>query len=188
MDFKPWKTCKTETILENKYVRFKVDDFETGDGVAGKYWYVDNPENAVAVIGQLSEDEFVLVREYRHLCKAVSLGHIGASIEPGETPEGAAAREMEEEAGYRPGTLVRLGGQFSLPALSTEYVEVFLAQDLQPVPSHPEEYEQIEPVVMSAEEIDAAIRNGEVIDGITITAWFRVKQFLNLPVVSNVEL
>jgi len=180
MDFKPWETLKTETILENKYVHFKVDDFETGDGVAGKYWYVDNPNNAVAVIGQLSEDAFVLVREYRHLCKAVSLGHIGASIEPGETPEDAAAREMEEEAGYRSGTLVRLGGQFSLPALSTEYVEVFLAQDLQPVPPRPEEYEQIEPVILTAEEIDEAIAHGEVIDGITITTWYRVKNFLGI--------
>ena len=180
MNFKPWKTHNTETILENKYVRFKVDDFETGDGVAGKYWYVDNPHNAVAVIGQLSEDQFVLVREYRHLCKGVSLGHIGASIEPGETPEAAAAREMQEEAGYRPGTLIRLGGQYSLPALCTEYVEVYLAQDLEPVAVQPEAYEQIEPVILSAEEIDEAIGNGEVIDGITITTWFRVKQFLNL--------
>lgn len=180
MDFKPWKTMKTEILLENKHVRFKVDDFETGEGVAGKYWYVDNPENAVAVIGQLSEDQFVLVREYRHLCKCVSLGHIGASIEPGETGEAAAAREMQEEAGYRAGTLIRLGAQYSFPALSTEYVEVYLAQDLQPVPAHPEAYEQIEPVVMTSKEIDEAIRNGEVIDGITITSWFRVKQFLNL--------
>lgn len=180
MDFKPWKTHKTETILENRFVRFKVDDFETNEGVPGQYWYVDNPHNAVAVIGQLSEDQFVLVREYRHLCTRVSLGHIGASIEPGESPESAAAREMQEEAGYRPGTLIRLGGQYSLPALSTEYVEVFLAQDLEAVSTSPEEYEQIEPVIMSATEIDEAIRNGEVIDGIAITAWFRVKQFLNL--------
>lgn len=180
MDFKPWKTTKTETLLENKYVRFKVDDFETGEGVAGKYWYVDNPENAAAVIGQLSEDQFVLVREYRHLCKCVSLGHIGASIEPGETGEAAAARELQEEAGYRAGTLIRLGGQYSLPALSTEYVEVYLAQDLEPVPVQPEAYEQIETVIMTAEEIDEAIRNGEVVDGITITSWFRIKQFLHV--------
>ncbi len=180
MDFKPWKTLKTETILENKFVRFQVDDFETDEGVLGNYWYVDNPHNAVAVIGQLSEDQFIFVREYRHLCKGISLGHIGASIEPGETAEGAAARELQEEAGYRPSTLIRLGGQYSLPALSTEYVEVYLAQDLESVPLQPEAYEQIEPVILSAEEIETAIRNGDVIDGITITAWFRVKQFLNL--------
>lgn len=180
MTFIPWKTLKTETLVENKHVRFKVDDFETGEGVAGRYWYVENPGDAVAVIGQLSEDQFVLVREYRHLCKAVSLGHIGASIESGETPEAAAAREMQEEAGYRPGTLVRLGGQFSLPAISTEYVQVYLAQELEPVTPHPEAYEQIEPAILSAQEIDEAIRTGEVIDGITITAWYRVKDFLGI--------
>jgi len=180
MDFKPWTTIKTETILENKFVRFKVDDFETPEGVAGQYWYVDNPHNAVAVIGQLSEDQFVLVREYRHLCQRVSLGHIGASIEPGETAEHAAHRELQEEAGYQAGSLIHLGGQFSLPALSTEYVEVFLAQDLEPAQANPEAYEQIEPVVMTADEIDEAIRTGEVVDGIAITAWFRVKQFLGL--------
>lgn len=44
------KIFKTETILKNKYLRFKVDDFETGNGVAGKYWSVDNPKPAVVVI------------------------------------------------------------------------------------------------------------------------------------------
>lgn len=180
MAFTPWKTLKTETLVENKHVHFKVDDFETGEGVAGRYWYVEKPGDAVAVIGQLSEDQFVLVREYRHLCKAVSLGHIGASIEPGETAEQAAAREMQEEAGYRPGALIRLGAQYSLPAISTEYVQVYLAQDLEPVEPHPEAYEQIERVVMTASQIDEAIRNGEVIDGIMITAWYRVKDFLGI--------
>lgn len=180
MNFTPWKVLKTETIVENRHVRFKVDDFATGEGVAGRYWYVENPGDAVAVIGQLAEDQFVLVREYRYLCKRVSLGHVGASIEPGETPEDAATREMQEEAGYRPGTLLRLGGQFSLPALSTEYVIVFLAQDLEPAAAQPEAYEQIEPAILSAQEIDEAIRSGEVIDGITITAWYRVKHFLQI--------
>jgi len=38
----------------------------------------------------------------------------------------------------------------------------------------------LEPVVLTSAQIDEAIRTGEVIDGITITTWFRVKQFLNL--------
>lgn len=180
MRFKPWKTLKTETLVENAHVAFKVDDFETAEGIAGRYWYAVNPNNAVAVIGQLDEDRFVFVREYRYLCKGLSLGMIGASIEPGEIPEAAAARELQEETGFRARTLIRLGGQFSMPALSTEFVHVFLAQDLDPVVAHPEAYEQIDVVVLSAEQMDEAIRNGEVIDGIAITSWFRVKQFLNV--------
>lgn len=180
MEMKPWKTLKSETIVENQYVRFRVDDFETPEGVPGRYWYSENPGDAIAVIGQLSQDQFVLVREYRYLCKQVSLGHVGGNIEPGETVEAAVLREMQEEAGYRPGKLIRLGAQFSMPALSTEYVHVYLAQNLEAVERRLEAYEQIEPVILSSSQIDEAIRSGEVIDGVFISSWFRVKQFLKL--------
>lgn len=180
MELKPWKTLKTVIIAQNEHIQFVVDDFETADGRMGQYYYTVQPGNAIAVIGQLSEDAFVLVREYRYLCNAVSLGHIGAGVEEGEQPEDAARREMEEEAGYRAGTIIHLGGQYSLPGGSKEYVDVYLAQELEPVPRRLDPFEQLEPVVLSSADIDEAIRTGEVIDGITITTWFRVKQFLNL--------
>ena len=49
-----------------------------------------------------------------------------------EDPAAAAHRELEEETGYRAGSLERLGGFWSAPGFSTEYLTLYLATDLRP--------------------------------------------------------
>ena len=73
---------------------------------------------------------FVMVRQWRHGSLCLSLEFPGGVFEPDENPQAAAARELLEETGYKPG-LIRKIGEFSPnPAIMSNRVHFFLAENL----------------------------------------------------------
>lgn len=103
----------------------------------GKLWTytVLNAASWVIVIPVLlsasGEREFVMVRQWRHGARALSLEFPGGVIEPGEAPEAGAGRELLEETGFKAGKLTKLGEFNPNPAIMSNKVYVFLAEQLQ---------------------------------------------------------
>lgn len=73
---------------------------------------------------------FVMVRQWRHGSRCLSLEFPGGVFEPGETGETAAARELREETGYAPLSLKKLGVMSPNPAIMSNQVHFYLAEDL----------------------------------------------------------
>jgi len=71
-----------------------------------------------------------MVWQWRHGSKCLSLEFPGGVFEPGENPEEAAIREMYEETGYKPGKIVKLGEFSPNPAIMSNKVHFFLAEEL----------------------------------------------------------
>jgi ADP-ribose pyrophosphatase len=59
-------------------------------------------------------------------------------VEPGESPEQAARRELEEEVGYAAGELVKLATAYATPGYSDEVMHFFAALELERRRAHPE--------------------------------------------------
>jgi 8-oxo-dGTP pyrophosphatase MutT (NUDIX family) len=83
----------------------------------------------VNVVPITAEGEVVLVRQYRHGARALTLETPGGMVDPGETPAEAAVRELLEETGYAPGELVSLGGVNPNPAIFRNRLHGFLVRD-----------------------------------------------------------
>jgi 8-oxo-dGTP pyrophosphatase MutT (NUDIX family) len=83
-----------------------------------------------ALTGGDREREFVMVRQWRHGSREMSLEFPGGVIERGEDPLEAAKRELREETAYEAGKLRKLGEFRPNPALMSNTVHIFLAEEL----------------------------------------------------------
>jgi 8-oxo-dGTP pyrophosphatase MutT (NUDIX family) len=84
----------------------------------------------IPVLNDRGMDKFVMVWQWRHGSRSLSLEFPGGVLEAGEKPEDGAARELREETGYEPGKIKKLGEFSPNPALMTNKIHFFLAEDL----------------------------------------------------------
>jgi 8-oxo-dGTP pyrophosphatase MutT (NUDIX family) len=76
--------------------------------------------------------EFVMVRQWRHGARELSLEFPGGVFEKGENAHQAAARELREETGFHAQKVEKLGEFNPNPAIMSNRVHFFLAQELDP--------------------------------------------------------
>ncbi|MBW2241232.1 MAG: NUDIX hydrolase [Deltaproteobacteria bacterium] len=119
---------------------------------------------AAAVVPFETDDIVLLIRQYRH-CAGGMIWEVPAGKLDGDTPEVCAAKELEEEAGRRPGRLEKLGSVWTTPGFTDEVIHLFAAFDLEKVPARPEDDEIIEVVPTPLERALEMIWSGELRDG-----------------------
>lgn len=124
---------------------------------------------AAAVLPMTPSGDVLLVKQFRPAIRR-SVVEIPAGLldVDGEDALACAARELFEETGYRHASIESLGGIYSSPGFSDEYIHLFWARTEAEPAAEPEE--GIELVRMPFAEILAAARAGEVPDAKTCVA------------------
>jgi ADP-ribose pyrophosphatase len=122
---RPGKDAPEETVWEGRYIAAKR---------RGKWEYVSRTRNvSAAVILAMDDGHVLLVEQYRvplgKTCIELPAGLIGDETE-GEAVEAAAARELEEETGYRPERMTDLGYYYSSPGMVSEGFNLLRAEGL----------------------------------------------------------
>ncbi len=124
-----WKEGKAEELLKTVVCSVTKRHNTSSDGTEGDYIIMNAPD-WVIVIAELN-DNFLMVKQWRHGEAGLSIEFPGGVIDKGENPEQAARRELEEETGYKAGKLTKLGSVNPNPALFSNHVHFYLAEDLQ---------------------------------------------------------
>jgi 8-oxo-dGTP pyrophosphatase MutT (NUDIX family) len=104
-------------------------------GDAHVFTLIDAADWAIVVPVVVTErgPEFVMVRQWRHGSRELSLEFPGGVFEPGEDALEAAARELREETAYAPGSIRKIGEFSPNPAIMANRCHFFLAENLQPL-------------------------------------------------------
>ncbi len=125
----------------------------------------------VNVVAFTPERELVMIHQYRFGTRRIEIEIPGGLIDPGETPETSAVRELEEETGFAAKRWTRLGSVAPNPAYQTNHCWHFLAEGA--VPSGTQDLDPGEDItveVMPQDRVVAAIRSGEISHALCITA------------------
>ncbi len=152
-----------ETIFSGRIIETRVDTLLMPDGRQITREVVHHP-GAVAIIPIDSDDNVLLVRQYRYAVGLELLEIPAGVIEEGESPDHTAQRELREETGYASRNLRALGGIYSSPGFCDEFLYIYLARDLveSRLPGDDDEDITLERVPVS--EVDRLIRLGEIQD------------------------
>jgi 8-oxo-dGTP pyrophosphatase MutT (NUDIX family) len=164
------------TTYENRWLRFEAHDMVHPNGQTGEHGVVITPRASGAVV--LDGDDVVFTRQARYAVDRVLLEIVKGGAEPGETPLGAARRELREELGIEAARWDELGIIYEIPSIMQEPISLFLARDLSMVASDPENVETIVAVRMPLRAALRAAGSGEITDAVTAAALLRVAQRL----------
>jgi len=165
----PEKKLSSQQVYHGRAVNLHVDWVEKPSGRKTTREVVEHSD-CVAVVVLDDHDNVLLVRQFRHAVSKFLLEVPAGGIDPSEEPIDCVRRELQEEIGYLPKKIDRLGGFFSIPGYGTEYLHCYLATDLVPSRLIAEDSEGIELVRVSSNQIPQLIASGEICDAKSIAA------------------
>ncbi|MEI2827516.1 MAG: NUDIX hydrolase [Dermatophilaceae bacterium] len=166
MHDEPWDVRATR-VLHDTVVRVEEHDVVTPDGRSFAYLLL-RTRGFVKVVPVTAAGEIVFVHQYRHAFGRTTLELPAGGIDPGETPEDAARRELAEEALLRAEALEPLGVFATSPGRSDEVGHIFLATGCVPAPDAVQ-HEPTAPLHVPVAEAYGLI-GAEVTDAMSVVA------------------
>ena len=136
------------------------------DGATAVREYIRHP-GGVAIVPVL-EDRLILIRQFRIAIGRELVELPAGLLEPDEEPIRCAARELQEEIGYRAQELIPLASYYSSVGFADERMHIYLALGLEKTKSSQDAGERIQEVLMPLEHIRARLAAQEFEDAKTI--------------------
>jgi len=159
--------CMTRNVYRGKVVTLNIETVRLPNGATVELEIVRHP-GAAAVVPMKDDDTVILIRQFRHAADGFIYEIPAGKLHPGEDPQLCAARELEEEIGYRAGSLELLTSMFTAPGFADEVIHVYLGTGLAAGAQRLDPDEVLEIVEMPLEKAMALITDGTIRDGKTI--------------------
>lgn len=172
---KPWDIVSSERRDRLRIFGLRIDRAVSPRTGAAHDFYVLEADSWVNVIPITPQREVVLICQYRHGTREVTLEIPGGIVESTDSPQEAARRELSEETGYEAREFVGLGFVHPNPAFLDNRCYTFLAQDARPTSLQTlDEKEDIQVLLKPLAEIPKLIREGTITHSLVVAAFYRL--------------
>lgn len=175
---RPWPLVGSRPLSDHRIFRLREDRrVSPRTGAAHDLIVLETPD-WVNVIALTKEDQVVLIEQFRFAAQEVTLEIPGGMIDPGESPEAAARRELLEETGYEAESLVSLGSIAPNPAILDNRCHTFLLRGARRVAEPAQdEKEDIAVCERPLDEIPALLASGRISHALVAVAFQRLGFF-----------
>ena len=165
-----WTVHGERSLYESEWMRLRLVDVEPPGGERFEHHVLRTPNQAAGVVVHDPARGVLLLWRHRFITDTWSWEVPAGRIEDGESEAEAAAREAEEETGWRPGPLRPLCRLAMAPGITDHTISFFVADGATHVgePAHPEEAERVEWIPV--DDLVAKLAAGEILDGPTVAA------------------
>ncbi len=156
---------ESQTVFSGKVFTVEADRVRLPHGPTTTLHVVRHPPSVV-LLPLPAPGQVILVRQYRYAIDRWIWELPAGSVDPGETPEEAAARECHEETGQRPGRVERVRSLYPTPGYCDELMIFFRATGLhEPAEAAtPDEDEDLEVRTFTLADARALVESGEAPD------------------------
>jgi ADP-ribose diphosphatase len=158
-------------IVQHKWMMIREDRHETP--------FLDmSPSDGTMVVALTDSGDFLLLSEWSPAYDRPVAFLPGGAIDPGESPEQSANRELQEEAGYKAARLDFLGSMYPFMKYLHGCFYLYLARDLQPSKLQGDETTEILVRHVPFVGFESLVGSGELQDSSVIAALYRARHFL----------
>lgn len=165
-------------IYEGRVVNLHVQRVKLPNGKESKREVILH-SGAAAVVPLLPDGQVILIRQFRKPFNQVIWEIPAGTLEPNEDPQNTAYRELQEEIGYAPENLVKLGGISVAPGYTSEFIHIYLAEKIKKAELDGDVDEFIDAYIMPFAEALDMVYSGEITDAKTVTGLLLAQKHLN---------
>lgn len=127
-----WKEKNREILKKTRIGSLISINSISPEGTEETFFALDAPDWVIVIPETDNRKSFLMVEQWRHGAGCLSIEFPGGVVDPGETPEEAAKRELREESGCTASKMIHLASVSPNPAIMTNKVHFFLAEDVSP--------------------------------------------------------
>ncbi len=171
------RLVSSEQIYDGRIVHLYIDTVQLPNGKVARREVVRH-SGAVAIVPIDKNGNVILVRQYRHAAGRILLEVPAGTLHKDEDPDVCAVRELQEETGFKPGHLQKIGAMYTAPGYTSELIHLYLATDLSDSRLVMDEDEFIEVLHLPMQEVMNRIASGEIRDGKTLSAVLLARDIL----------
>jgi ADP-ribose pyrophosphatase len=169
---------KTEQIFNGRIVTLEVYTVRLPDGALTKREVIRHP-GAVAIVALDTDQNVLLVKQFRSGASQTMLEIPAGLLERGEAPDACALRELREETGFAARQMEALGGLHTAPGYTNEYIHLYYATDLIAAPLAQDADEFIEVQRVPFQQALSMIERSNITDAKSVIGLLRVARMLN---------
>ena len=156
-----------QPIYKGKIIELSVETVTLPNGAMADVELITHP-GAAAVVPFKDDRTVIMIRQYRHAVGGYIYEIPAGKLQPGEDPRDCAKREVEEEIGYKVGTLEPLVSFLTTPGFTNEIIHIFSGKDLTPGTQNLGADEVLEIIELPLARTMDLIKNGTINDAKTI--------------------
>lgn len=166
-----WRILSSAYPIVTRFLRLRSDRVELPSGAIVEDYFVRESLGFSVVLALTPDEQVILVRQYKHGIGEVVTELPAGGIDPGETPEECATRELREETGYEGSAPVHIRSFITDPTNSNSRYHLFvIAEAVRVGEPAPDLTEEIDVVLVSLDELRAMAFDGRIAAGTQVAA------------------